>query len=184
MTRERQAKKYWRALLSFIGENPDREGLLQTPHRVIKSWKELYAGYKQNPTEVLGTTFTDGACKEMVILKNIDFFSTCEHHLLPFFGTVDIGYIPDEKVVGLSKLARLVEVYSRRMQIQEKMTAQIADTLMEVLKPKGVMVKVSAQHLCMLARGVKKANTFMVTSAIRGSFDKQGVREEFLELIK
>lgn len=170
--------------LSFIGEDVTREGLIETPKRIVKSWKELYAGYHQDPEDILKTTFVEGSCKEMVVLKQIDFFSTCEHHFLPFFGSVDIGYIPDEKVVGLSKLARLVDIFSRRMQIQEKMTSQIADTLMEVLKPKGCIVKVQAQHLCMLARGVKKANATMVTSAIRGVFEKQEVRQEFAELIK
>lgn len=123
--------------LSFIGEDVTREGLIETPKRIVKSWKELYAGYHQDPEDILKTTFVEGSCKEMVVLKQIDFFSTCEHQFLPFFGSVDIGYIPDEKVVGLSKLARLVDIFSRRMQIQEKMTSQIADTLMEVLKPKG-----------------------------------------------
>jgi GTP cyclohydrolase IA len=184
MTTKRQIKKYWERIFEYIGEDPRREGLLDTPERIVKSWSELYAGYTQDPKKILTTTFVEGACKEMVICKEIDFFSTCEHHMLPFFGRVDIGYIPNDKVVGLSKLARLVEVFARRMQIQEKMTGQIADTLLAVLQPKGVMVKVSAQHLCMLARGVKKANSVMVTSAVRGVFEQKEARDEFLELIK
>lgn len=173
-----------RKTIRLIGDNPDREGLIDTPKRVIKSWKELYAGYQQNPKQILQTTFIEGSCKEMVVLKEIDFYSTCEHHILPFIGTASIGYIPSEKVVGLSKLARLVDCFARRLQIQEKMTSQIADSLMEYLNPLGCMVIVKAQHLCMLARGVEKANATMLTSAIRGKFEDIEIRQEFLNLIK
>ena len=171
-------------ILAYIGDDPDREGLVDTPKRIIKSWDKLFGGYKQDPKAVLGTVFEDGACDEMVILKDIEFFSTCEHHFLPFYGKVSIGYIPNGKVVGISKLARLVEVFARRLQIQEKMTTQIAETLMEVLSPKGCIVICEGKHLCMVARGVEKQNSNMVTSAIRGAFKDQAVRSEFMSLVK
>ncbi|AWI33832.1 GTP cyclohydrolase I FolE [Helicobacter apodemus] len=178
---EESIKKFF----DYIGEDREREGLLNTPNRVIESWKHLYSGYKSNPREILDVVFSDGACNEMVILKAIEFYSVCEHHLLPFFGKISIGYIPDSKVVGISKLARLVEVYSRRLQIQEKMTTQIADTLMEVLQPKGVMVVAEAQHMCMIMRGVEKQNSIMITSAIRGLFKSDiKTREEFMGHIR
>jgi GTP cyclohydrolase I len=173
-----------KAIIKNIGDDPEREGLRETPARVIKSWKELYAGYDQNPSDILKTTFEEGACREMVVLKDIEFYSTCEHHIIPFFGKISIGYIPDKKVVGISKLARLVEVFSRRLQIQEKLTSQIADSIMDHLEAKGCMVIAEAKHLCMIARGVKKQNSQMITSAIRGIFEKQEVRAEFLGLIK
>jgi GTP cyclohydrolase IA len=173
-----------RKIISHIGDNPDREGLIDTPKRVIKSWSKLYEGYKQNPATILATNFEDGACDEMVILKEIEFYSTCEHHILPFYGRASVGYVPDKKVVGISKLARLVDCYARRLQIQEKMTAQIADAIEEYLKPKGVIVLVEAQHFCMTSRGVEKQNSKMVTSAIRGVFNENSVRNEFLNLVK
>ncbi|MBA7551863.1 GTP cyclohydrolase 1 [subsurface metagenome] len=171
-------------IIRFIGDDPNREGLKETPKRMIKSWKELFSGYKENPKELI-KTFKEGTCNEMVILKDIDFFSMCEHHFLPFFGKIFLGYVPNGRVVGVSKLVRLIEVYSRRLQIQEKMTTEIADTLMDGLKPLGVMVVCKAQHLCMISRGVKKQNVIMVTSAVRGVFDKEiETRNEFMELIK
>lgn len=174
-----------REIFDYIGEDRNREGLLETPKRVVKSWEHLYSGYKSDPKEILGRVFTEGACDEMVVLKNIEFYSVCEHHLLPFFGKISIGYIPDSKVVGISKLARLVEVYSRRLQIQEKMTSQIADTLMEVLQPKGVMVVAEAKHMCMVMRGVEKQESIMLTSAIRGLFKSDHrTREEFMGHIR
>jgi len=176
-------KNSLKGILRFVGDDPEREGLLETPDRMIRSWKRLFGGYKQKPEDVL-KTFKDGACNEMVILKDIEFYSTCEHHFIPFFGSVDIGYIPNGKVVGISKLARLVEVFSRRLQIQERMTTQIADAIMKHLDPQGVMVRVRAQHLCMLARGVEKKNSIMITSAIRGIFTDTEARAEFLNLIK
>jgi len=169
--------------LEYIGEDPNREGLKETPRRIIKSWNELYAGYKMDPKEIM-TTFEEGACNEMVVLKSINFYSNCEHHLQPFFGQCFLGYIPDKRVIGLSKLARLVEIFARRLQIQEKMTAQIADCLMEYLQPKGVMVLVEAKHLCMISRGIKSQDAEMTTSAIRGVFEKTEVRNEFLNLIR
>jgi GTP cyclohydrolase I len=167
------------AIIRYIGDNPSREGLLRTPRRMIRAWAELFSGYTETFTP---TVFEDGACKEMVILKNIEFYSTCEHHFLPFFGKAHIGYIPDGKVIGVSKLARLVDIYSRRLQIQERLTSQIADTLEIILSPKGVIVVLEAQHLCMMARGVAKQNSLMKTSAIRGAFTDIDVRTEFLSL--
>ena len=173
-------------MLTIIGgEDPNSEHLKDTPARVIKSWNKLYGGYYQNPAEVLGTVFEDGVGVDqgMVVLKDIEFYSTCIHHLLPFFGKVHIGYIPNGKVVGISKLARLVEVYSRRLQIQEKMTNEIADAMQNILKPKGVIVIVEAQHLCMVARGVEKQNSVMITSRVTGAFDTPNTKNEFLSLI-
>jgi len=169
--------------LAYIGDNPDREGLLETPRRVVKSWERLFGGYKQNPESVL-KTFVEGSCDEMVVLKDIEFYSTCEHHFQPFFGTISIGYLPNKRVLGVSKLARLVEIYSRRLQIQEKLSAEIADSLMKYLNPLGVMVVCKARHLCMASRGVEKHNAVMITSAIRGVFKRPEVRAEFLDFIK
>ncbi|PAF41839.1 GTP cyclohydrolase I FolE [Helicobacter sp. 11S03491-1] len=178
-------KNYFDYFFTKIGENPCREGLKQTPSRVEQSWDFLYSGYQQNPKLALGSVFSDGACDEMVILKNIEFYSMCEHHILPFFGHISIGYIPDKKVVGISALAKLVEIYCRRLQIQEKLTTQIADTIMEVLVPKGVMVVCEAQHLCMSMRGVQKQNARINTSAIRGLFKSDSkTRSEFMQLLK
>lgn len=171
-------------IIAYIGDDPTREGVLDTPRRVVKSWKELYAGYGMDPKLVLGTTFEGNGYDQMVICKDIEFYSTCEHHMIPFFGSVHIGYVPGERVVGLSKLARLVEVFSRRLQIQEKMTQQIAQALEDNLTPKGVMVVVKAKHLCMCGRGIQKQHSEMVTSAIRGVFGEPGVREEFLSLTR
>jgi GTP cyclohydrolase I len=169
--------------LEYIGENPNREGLKNTPERVVKSWKELYSGYNINPKNIM-TVFEEGTCNEMIVLKDINFFSTCEHHLQPFFGKIYIGYVPDGKVLGVSKFARLVEIFARRLQIQENMTAQIADCIMKYLQPKGVMIVVEAKHLCMISRGIKSQDAKMTTSAIRGVFEKIEVRNEFLNLIR
>ena len=173
-----------RELIQFIGDDPDREGVQGTPARVVKSWKEIFGGYAMDPVKVLGTTFEKAGYDQMVICKDIEMFSTCEHHMIPFIGKVHIGYIPGDRVVGLSKLARLVEVFSRRLQIQEKMTQQIADAMESVLRPKGVIVVVTAKHLCMCARGVQKQHSEMVTSAIKGQFVDPDVRSEFLALIR
>lgn len=174
-----------RELLIAIGEDPMREGLLQTPKRVAKSWNELYAGYNQSPSEILSTVFEDGACDEVVLLKNIAFSSMCEHHMLPFVGVAHIAYLPSGKVVGLSKLARLTDCFAKRLQIQEKMTSQIADAIEEHLKPRGTAVIIEAHHQCMSCRGICKQNTIMVTSAMRGVFrNDQTARSEVLSLIK
>ena len=177
--------RYIELFFDYIGDDKSREGLLKTPERVVKSWEKLFGGYHEKPEEILSAVFEQGACDEMVVLKNIEFYSMCEHHLLPFFGTVHIGYIPNKRVVGISKLARLVETFARRLQIQEQMTAQIADTLMEFLAPKGVMVVAEAQHMCMLMRGVQKQNSTMITSALRGRFKSDAkTREEFMGHIR
>jgi len=174
-----------RKILLAIGEDPEREGLRDTPRRVSKSLEFLTRGYKQDIKKVInGAIFTE-ASDDMVILKDIEFYSMCEHHMLPFFGKCHIGYIPNGKVFGVSKIARLVDVFSRRLQLQERLTKQIATVIMEAVQPSGVGVVMEAQHLCMLMRGVEKQNSKMVTSAMLGSFRKeQATRMEFLNLIK
>jgi GTP cyclohydrolase I len=171
-------------LITYIGDNPNREGLIDTPKRILKSWDKIFSGYKQNGEDILKTNFIEGTCKELVILKDVEFYSTCEHHFLPFFGKISVGYIPKNKVVGISKLARLIEVYARRLQIQERLTTQIADDIVKYLNAESVIVIVEAQHFCMTSRGVEKQQSKMVTSAIRGLFEKVELRNEFLQLIK
>jgi len=178
-----QIKEALKQTFRFIGDDPDREGLQDTPDRIINSWKELFAGYRQDYKKILSKFFVDGACDEMVICKDITGHSFCEHHMIPFSYRAHIGYIPDGKVIGLSKLARVTECFGCRLQIQEKMTTQIADAIDEVLQPKGVMVVIEGQHLCMLARGAKQHESTMVTSAIRGVFTQDNTRNEFLKLI-
>lgn len=171
-------------VLECIGEDVTREGLLDTPARVVRSWDKLYGGYKQNPDELLQRTFGAESYDEMVILRHVNFFSTCEHHMLPFYGDVSIAYIPKGRVVGISKLARLVEVYARRLQIQERMTDQIARAIERNLQPVGVMVVVNGQHFCMTSRGVEKQNAIMTTSSILGLFkESDAARNEFLHLV-
>jgi GTP cyclohydrolase I len=167
-----------------IGEDPDREGLIKTPERVARSLKFLTRGYTQDINKVInGAIFTQD-CDDMVIVKDIEFYSLCEHHMLPFFGKCHIGYIPKGKVFGVSKLARLVDVFARRLQIQERMTQQIAQQIFEIIDPEGVGVVVEAQHLCMRMRGVEKQNSQMVTSSMLGSFRKEtATRMEFLNLV-
>ena len=174
-----------RKLLVELGEDPDREGLLRTPNRVEKALTFLTSGYDANIDEVLNEALFTVDYSEMVIVKDIDFYSLCEHHLLPFFGKCHIAYIPARKVIGLSKIPRIVDVFSRRLQIQERLTSQIADTIREKIAPLGVAVVVEATHLCMSMRGVEKQNSFAVTSAMHGAFrDNARTRMEFLELIK
>jgi GTP cyclohydrolase I len=172
-------------LLKELGEDPKREGLDKTPERVEKALRYLTSGYEQNVKEVLNdATFVEDY-DEMVIVKDIDFFSLCEHHLIPFFGKAHIAYMPRRKIVGLSKIPRLVEMFSRRLQVQERLTTQIANTLNEALRPRGVAVVMEAIHLCMLMRGVEKQNSKAVTSAMLGAFrDRPETRAEFMELIK
>ena len=160
-----------REILLAVGENPDRDGLLDTPARVARMYAEQFAGMRQNPEDVLTTVF-DSEHDEIVLVRDIDLYSMCEHHLVPFFGQAHIGYIPNEKgkITGLSKLARLVDVYARRPQVQERMTCQVADALMRVLEPRGVFVVLEAEHLCMSMRGVRKPGAKTVTSAVRGLF--------------
>ena len=171
-------------LLENIGEDPGREGLVRTPQRVALAWEYLAHGYDQTLDEVVGDACFEVQYDEMVTVKDIDFFSMCEHHLLPFFGRAHVGYIPDGRIIGLSKIPRIVEMYSRRLQVQERMTLQIADAIMDVLKPKGVGVVVEGTHMCMQMRGVEKQNSYATTSHMVGEFkSSQKTREEFLQII-
>lgn len=171
-------------ILDAAGEEVTREGLANTPDRVARMYEnELLVGYNMDPAKVLSRTFTSES-SEMVMVKNITFYSLCEHHMLPFFGTVHVGYIPDDRIVGISKIARLVECFTRRLQIQERLVSQIADSMMDHLGAKGVGVVISAEHMCMTMRGIQKPGTQTVTSAMRGMFyDDHRTREEFLRLI-
>lgn len=177
-----------KALIGTIPhENADRSGLVDTPLRVAAMYDELFSGYKQDGEQILNDAiFDDAECKDMVLLKGIQFYSMCEHHMMPFFGTVSIAYVPqDGKIVGLSKLARLVEVYARRLQVQERMGKQIADTIEKVMNPRGVAVIIKAEHTCMTARGVQKPGTQTITSCLRGNFFlDEKAREELVELLK
>ncbi|MCC6395965.1 MAG: GTP cyclohydrolase I FolE [Bacteroidetes bacterium] len=172
-------------LLTDLGEDPKREGLLRTPHRVAKAYEFLTKGYQEDIQKVLNDAIFNEKYSEMVIVKDIDFFSLCEHHMLPFYGKAHVAYIPNGKIVGLSKIPRIVEVFSRRMQVQERMTQQIADTLYNALTPDGVGVVVEARHMCMMMRGVEKQNSVATTSAMLGVFrDDVKTRGEFLHLIE
>lgn len=181
-----ETEKAIRTLLEYIGEDPTREGLLDTPRRVVKAFREYCAGYAQDPADILSTTFEDVEhYDEMVVLRDIQFESHCEHHLAPFYGVAHIAYLPNNRVVGLSKLARLVDVYARRLQIQEKMTAQIAHALETHLKPKGVGVVIEGVHMCMTMRGARKHGATMQTSRLTGLFRTDPrTRKEFFDLIR
>jgi len=173
-----------RNIIKYIGEDPDREGLLDTPKRVLKSFDRLYGGYKLNPQDILGTTFKGEGYDEIVLLDNIELYSTCEHHMLPFFGKAHVAYIPGSRVVGLSKLARVVECFARRMQIQERLTSQIAQAINDILQPQAVAVIIQAKHFCMISRGVEKQNSIMTTSCMKGLFKSdEKARSELLKLI-
>jgi GTP cyclohydrolase I len=173
-----------REILVHIGEDPDREGLLRTPDRVARMYDELTIGYHVDPIKLVNDALFDVDYDEMVIVKDIDFYSLCEHHLLPFFGRAHVAYIPDGRVVGLSKIPRIVEMFARRLQVQERMTKQIADFIQEVIHPKGVAVVVEAAHMCSMMRGVKKANAIMTTSTVLGEFrDCPQCRAEFMSHI-
>lgn len=180
-------KKFEKAvetILECVGEDIKREGLVKTPSRVYESYKFLTQGYSQNPKEVLNDALFDSSNNEMVLIKNIEFYSLCEHHLLPIIGRAHIAYIPNQKVVGLSKIPRMVNIYARRLQIQEQLTEQIADALQEVIKPQGVGVVLQARHMCVEMRGVEKINSTTTTSALRGIFIKNpNTRREFFSLI-
>lgn len=180
-----EAEAAVRTLIRWAGDDPNREGLLDTPRRVVKSYAEFFAGYKDDPREILSRTFEEvEGYDEMIVLTDIRFESHCEHHMVPIIGKVHVAYLPDKRVVGISKLARLVEVYSKRLQIQEKMTVQIADTLSEVLQPLGVAVVIEASHQCMTTRGVHKAGVSMITSRMVGAFRDNGeTRRELLSII-
>ncbi|WP_306574839.1 GTP cyclohydrolase I FolE [Isoptericola croceus] len=173
-----------RELLIAVGEDPEREGLRDTPARVARAYQEIFAGLHQEPEDVLTTTFDIGH-EEMVLVKDIEVYSTCEHHLVPFHGVAHVGYIPsaDGRITGLSKLARLVEVYAKRPQVQERLTTQIADALVRILDPRGVIVVVECEHLCMSMRGVRKPGSRTVTSAVRGGMQNAATRAEAMSLI-
>src|SRR5580765_7226697 len=174
-----------RQLLAELGEDPSREGLRDTPKRVEKSLRFLTSGYAADVDAVLNNALFTVDYNEMVIVKDIDFYSLCEHHLLPFFGKCHVAYIPKGKVIGLSKIPRLVDMYARRLQVQERLTTQIAETINEKIKPRGVAVVIEAQHLCMIMRGVEKQNSIAVTSSMIGAFkDNQNTRNEFLNLVQ
>ena len=177
-------QEIYRELLSRLGEDPNRDGLLATPERVEKSMAYLTNGYDQDPTQILRGALFDVDYDEMVIVKDIEMFSLCEHHMLPFFGKVHVAYIPNGKVVGLSKIPRLVEVFARRLQVQERMTQQIADAIQEAIAPQGVGVVIEARHLCMMMRGIEKQHSSTVTSAMVGCFREQPTRTEFLSLVR
>jgi GTP cyclohydrolase IA len=171
-------------ILRFVGEDPEREGLKNTPERVRKAYEFMTRGYKQDLTKVLNGAIYEAPDDNMVIVKDIEIYSLCEHHMLPFFGKCHIGYIPSEKVIGVSKVARIADVFARRLQIQERLTREIADAIMDAINPKGVGVIIEARHLCMMMRGVEKQNSIMSTSAMLGAFRSSGAtRSEFIELV-
>jgi GTP cyclohydrolase I len=173
-----------REIIAAIGEDAEREGLLETPRRIAQLYAEMFSGLARDPREVLSRSF-DESHKEMVILKNIPFYSLCEHHFLPFHGQAHIGYVPEGRIVGVSKIARAVDILARRPQMQERLTGQIADAIMDRLEPDGVAVVIEAEHLCLTMRGAQKPGAVMVTSAIRGGFRRRGVtRSEFLSLVQ
>jgi len=181
---EKRAENAVRELLIAVGEDPDREGLRETPGRVARAYQEIFAGLRQTAEDVLTTTFDLGH-DEMVLVKDIEVFSTCEHHLVPFRGVAHVGYIPSTsgKITGLSKLARLVDVYARRPQVQERLTTQVADSLMEILEPRGVIVVVECEHMCMSMRGIRKPGAKTITSAVRGQLRDAATRNEAMSLI-
>jgi GTP cyclohydrolase IA len=172
-----------RETLRRIGEDPDREGLVKTPERVVKAWDHLARGYRVSAEETIGGALFQERHHNMVIVKDIEMYSLCEHHMLPFFGKVHVAYIPDGQILGLSKVARLVEVFSRRLQVQERLTEEIAQSFWDVVQPQGVGVVIEAHHLCMMMRGIEKQNSFTITSAMRGAFlEDSRTRDEFLRL--
>ena len=173
-----------KTMMKSVGEDPEREGLLKTPERVFKAYEFMYGGYKEDPRAILESALFTSSNDEMVLIKDIELYSTCEHHLLPIIGRAHVAYIPDGKVVGLSKIPRVVDVFSRRMQIQEQLTEQIADAIMQTIQPKGVAVVIQARHMCMEMRGVEKINSTTTSSALRGLFKKdEKTRSEFFNLI-
>ncbi len=178
-------EKLIHSLLEHIGEDPSREGLVKTPERVARAWQDITRGYHEDADAMVQKALFEAEGREMILINDIDFYSMCEHHLLPFFGKAHVAYIPGKKIVGLSKVARVVEVFARRLQVQERMTAQIAECLMRNLDAQGVAVVLHAQHLCMMMRGIEKQNSFAVTSEMLGVFkDDSKTRSEFLTLIK
>ncbi|SFV51041.1 GTP cyclohydrolase I type 1 [hydrothermal vent metagenome] len=184
MSSKREFEEAVKKMMQYVGEDPQREGLLKTPSRVRKAYEFIFGGYKQDAKEILNSALFTSSNDEMVLIKDIEFYSTCEHHLLPIIGRAHVAYIPDGKVVGLSKIPRVVDVFARRMQIQEQLTEQIADAIMETINPKGVAVVLQARHMCMEMRGVEKINSTTTSSALRGLFKRdEKTRAEFFSLI-
>ena len=182
-TREEALRYHYQEILQLLGEDPEREGLVKTPERVAKAMRFLTSGMQQDPIEIIHGAMFKEDYRQMVIVKDIDFYSLCEHHMLPFFGKVHIGYIPNGYITGLSKLPRVVDVFARRLQVQERLTTQIKDCSHEALNPLGVIVVIEAQHMCMQMRGVEKQNSFTTTSDFTGAFREAKTREEFMQLI-
>ena len=174
---------HYKAVIELIGENPTREGLLKTPERMAKSMQFLMRGYNQDPEAIIRSAMFTEDYRQMVIVKDIDFYSMCEHHMLPFFGQAHVAYIPNKKITGLSKIARVVDVFARRMQVQERLTTQIKECIQNTLNPLGVMVVIEAQHMCMQMRGVEKQHSITTTSDFTGIFEQAKTREEFISLI-
>ncbi|MFC2649223.1 GTP cyclohydrolase I FolE [Porphyromonas endodontalis] len=179
-----EMKNLQRRILELIGEDPDREGLIKTPERVAKSLRFLTKGYREDPEEILRSAMFREEYRQMVIVKDIDFFSMCEHHMLPFFGKAHVGYIPNKYITGLSKIPRVVDVFARRLQVQERLTTQIKDCIQATLNPLGTIVVIEAQHMCMQMRGVEKQNSLTTTSDFTGAFEEASTREEFMNLIR
>ena len=179
-----QLEKITKELLEIIGEDSQREGLVKTPERVAKAWEYFSEGYRANLDEIINDAIFHEDCSEMVVVRDIEFFSMCEHHMIPFFGRAHVGYLPNKKVIGLSKIPRIVDMFSRRLQLQERLTSQVANTLNEVLDPVGVAVVIEGRHLCMQMRGVEKQNSYASTSAMLGQFRESAeTRSEFLSII-
>ena len=184
MKDHKQIKKLTRSLLEEIGENPKREGLIKTPSRVAKAWEFFSQGYNINVQDIVNGAIFEEDCSEMVVVQDIEFFSMCEHHMIPFFGRCHVGYLPNKRIIGLSKIPRIVDAFSQRLQVQERLTSQIAKILKEILNPIGVGVVMEGRHLCMQMRGVQKQNSFATTSAMIGQFrDSAETRNEFLSII-
>tara|TARA_Y100000748_G_scaffold293892_1_gene283946 strand:- start:130 stop:705 length:576 start_codon:yes stop_codon:yes gene_type:complete len=183
--KQKKLEKNTRNLLELLGEDPNREGLINTPKRVAKAWEFLTKGYNEDLDKLINNAIFEGESKDMVIVKNIEFYSLCEHHMIPFYGKAHIGYIPNGKIIGLSKLARITDLFSQRLQVQERLTNQIAKCLQEVLNPRGVAVVLEGKHFCMLSRGVQKQNSIATSSSMLGIFrEKESTRNEFLKLIE
>ena len=182
--RNPELEEHYRQILGLLGEDADREGLVKTPQRVARAMQTLTRGYRMDPRAVLNSAKFKEDYSQMVIVKNIDFYSLCEHHMLPFFGKVHVAYIPNGYITGLSKIARVVDIFSHRLQVQERMTLQIKECIQETLNPLGVMVVVEAQHMCMQMRGVEKQNSITTTSDFTGAFNQAKTREEFMNLIR
>ena len=185
MKDHKKLQEITKLLLSEIGEDPTREGLINTPERVAKAWDFFSQGYRANVEEIVNGAIFEEDCSEMVVVRDIEFFSMCEHHMIPFFGRCHVGYLPNKKIIGLSKIPRIVDAFSQRLQVQERLTSQIAETLMDILDPIGVGVVMEGRHLCMQMRGVEKQNSFATTSAMLGQFrDSAETRSEFLSIIR